>query len=99
MICFPNLQTERLWLRQTIEEDTEAVFSVFSDPKVAQFHNVDTFTQLNQATEVIERRTRGFIDGRGIRWAIARKLDNYVIGSCGLTWDKLMCIQVALNWC
>ncbi len=88
MTCFPTLETERLWLRQTIEEDAEAVFAIFCDPKVTQFHNLDTFTHLNQAIEVIERRARGFIGRRGIRWAIARKPDNYVIGSCGLSWDR-----------
>lgn len=88
MTCFPKLETQRLWLRQAIEEDAEAVFAVFSDLKVTQFHDLDTFTHLNQAIEVIERRAKGFTDGHRIRWAIARKPDNYVIGSCGFSWDR-----------
>lgn len=88
MTRFPNLETQRLWLRQAIREDADAVFAVFSDSKVTQFHNLDTFTHPNQAIEVIERRARGFTNGREIRWAIARKPDNYVIGSCGFSWDK-----------
>lgn len=87
-ISFPNLETERLWLRRTTQEDAEAVFAVFSDPNVTQFHDLDTFTRLDEAIGVIERRAKGFESGRGIRWGIARKPDNYLIGSCGFTWDR-----------
>ena len=85
---FPCLKTERLWLRQATQKDAEAIFAVFSDPKVTQFHNLVTFTRLDEAIEVIERRKKGFESGRGIRWGIGRKLDNALIGSCGFTWDR-----------
>jgi ribosomal-protein-alanine N-acetyltransferase len=88
MTYFPTIETQRLWLREAIEEDAKAVFAVFCDPKVTQFHDLDTFTHLNQAIRVIERRANRFRNGHGIRWAIARKLDNYLIGSCGFTWDR-----------
>lgn len=85
---FPNLETPRLWLRQATEADAEAVFSLFSDPLVTQFHDLDTFTHLDQAQAVIERRKMGFEGDRGIRWAIALKPNNFLIGSCGFTWDR-----------
>ena len=85
---FPDLETERLWLRQATQKDAEAVFAVFSDPKVTQFHDLNTFTQIDEAIGVIERRAKGFESGRGIRWGIARKLDNTLIGSCGFIWDR-----------
>ncbi|MEA5449764.1 GNAT family N-acetyltransferase [Leptolyngbya sp. CCNP1308] len=85
---FPNLETPRLWLRQATEADAEAVFSLFSDPQVTRFHDLDTFTYLDQAREVIERRKMGFKGDRGIRWAIALKPHNNLIGSCGFTWDR-----------
>lgn len=87
-ISFPSLETRRLLLRQATKEDVKAVFAVFSDPKVTQFHNLDTFTHLDEASKVVERRIKGFKSGRGIRWAITRKEDNYLIGSCGFTWLK-----------
>ena len=85
---FPCLETKRLLLRQTTKEDVEAVFAVFSDPKVTQFHNLDTFSHLDEASQVIERRTKGFKNGKGIRWAIVYKQSNCYIGSCGFTWLK-----------
>jgi [ribosomal protein S5]-alanine N-acetyltransferase len=85
---FPNLETERLWLRQATQKDAEAVFTIFSDPDVTQFHDLDTFTRLDEAVEVIARRTEGFERERGIRWGIARKPNDNLIGSCGFTWDR-----------
>jgi [ribosomal protein S5]-alanine N-acetyltransferase len=85
---FPNLETKRLRLRQATQEDAEAIFAIFSDPKVTQFHDLDTFTHLDEAMGVIERRTKGFESGRGIRWGITRKPDDELIGSCGFMWDR-----------
>ena len=85
---FPRLETQRLVLRQETPEDADAVFAVFSDPKVTQFHDLDTFSKIEEAFGLIERRTKRFETGQGIRWGIARQLDNIVIGSCGFTWDK-----------
>lgn len=85
---FPDLETKRLWLRQATLKDIEAVFAVFSDPKVTQFHDLYTFTHLDEATGVIERWAMGFENGHRTRWGIARKQDNYLIGSCGFRWDK-----------
>lgn len=75
-------------LRQATQEDAEAIFALFSDPNVTQFHDLDTFTHLDEAVGVVGRRAKGFETGRGIRWGIACKPSNYLVGSCGFTWDK-----------
>ena len=85
---FPRLETERLLLREATPEDAEAIFAVFSDPAVTQFHDLATFTSIEEALGVIERRAKRFESGRGIRWEIAYKQDNILIGSCGYTWNK-----------
>jgi [ribosomal protein S5]-alanine N-acetyltransferase len=85
---FPNLETERLWLRQATQEDAEAIFTVFSDANVTQFHDLDTFIHVDEAVGVVERRAKGFETGRGIRWGITYKPGNCLIGSCGFTWNK-----------
>lgn len=88
MKIFPDLETPRLWLRQATEADADAIFSLFSDPRVTEFHDLDTFTHLDEARAVVERRKVGFETDRGIRWAIAIKPSNSLIGSCGFTWDR-----------
>ena len=92
---FPQLETERLLLRETTLQDAEAFFAVFSDPSVTQFHALDTFTSIKEAMSttgyaygVIERRAKRFERGDAIRWGIARKQDNVLIGSCGFTWNR-----------
>lgn len=87
-VSFPCIETKRLVLRRATQEDAEAIFDVFSDPKVTQFHELDAFTCLDEAIAVIERRTKGFESGRGIRWGIARQQDNQLIGSCGFSWNR-----------
>ena len=84
---FPQLETERLLLRETNLQDGEATFAVFSDPSVTQFHDLDTFTSIKETIAVIERRAKRFEQGDGIRWGIIRKQDNVLIGSCGFTWN------------
>lgn len=86
--AFPCLETRRLWLRQATQEDAEAVFAVFSDPKVTEFHDLDTFNHLDESVGVIERRAKGFESGRRIRWGISLKPVPSLIGSCGFTWHQ-----------
>lgn len=84
---FPQLETERLLLRETSLQDAGAIFAVLSDPGVTQFHDLDTFTSIKEAIAVIERRAKRFELGNGIRWGIVHKQDNILIGSCGFTWN------------
>jgi len=82
---FPVLETERCLLRETTPFDAKDVFAVFRDPKVTQYYNITTLTDLEQARQLVESRKRRYESGHSIRWAIARIEDNKVIGSCGYT--------------
>ncbi|MEH2314596.1 MAG: hypothetical protein V7K35_25085 [Nostoc sp.] len=55
-------------------QDAEAIFAVFCDPGVTQFHDLDTFTSIKEAMSttgyayiVIEHRAKRFERGDGIR--------------------------------
>jgi ribosomal-protein-alanine N-acetyltransferase len=85
---FPKLETERLLLREQNPEDAKAIFALFSEPAVTQFHNLDTFIDIEEALRLIERQKKRFESASGIRWGIVRKRDNTLIGSCGFTWNK-----------
>ncbi|MEH2253282.1 GNAT family N-acetyltransferase [Nostoc sp.] len=84
---FPQLETERLLLRETTLQDAEAIFAILCDPGVNQFNDLDTFTSIKEAIALIERRAKRLERGDAIRWGIARKQDNVLIGSCGFTWN------------
>jgi RimJ/RimL family protein N-acetyltransferase len=84
---FPRLETERLVLREATLADAEAVFVVLSDEEVCRYTDVSTHTSLAQSIQVIENRAARFAGGRGIRWGIALKEDDILIGSCGYIWN------------
>ncbi len=84
---FPRLETQRLVLREETPQDAEAMLAVFSDPALTRFHDLDTFTSIEEAIALIERRAKRFERGNGIRWGIACKQDNVLVGSCGFTWN------------
>ncbi|WP_431193538.1 GNAT family N-acetyltransferase [Trichocoleus desertorum] len=77
------METARLLLRQTTLDDADAVFAIFADPHVTQFHDLDTLTHVEQAIALIKRRAKEFESGRGIRWGIALKANHRLIGSIG----------------
>jgi [ribosomal protein S5]-alanine N-acetyltransferase len=85
---FPELETERLFLRKAISGDARAILAVFADPAVTHFHNLSTFTCIEEALAFIDRQAKRFESGQGIRWGIAQKKDNILIGSCGFSWNQ-----------
>ena len=84
-ITFPQLETERLILReyQLDEADQMALFRIFSDSRVTRYYNLKTFTEPDEARRLLHKRYGRFWQGRGIRWAIVPKGHDALIGSCG----------------
>lgn len=82
---FPQLETQDLILRETKFSDAEAVFKIFRDEKVTKYHDFDTATSIEQAKWLINRRAERYRKQQAIRWGIAKKQDNIIIGSCGLS--------------
>ena len=82
---FPQIETENLILRETTISDAAAIFQIFADDNVTRYHDLQTFTNVAQAKDLIARRKERFKDKQVIRWGIARKKDNLIIGSCGYT--------------
>ncbi|MDF5706189.1 MAG: GNAT family protein [Nostoc sp. S4] len=80
---FPQLTTENLILRETKLADVPAIFQIFADDEVTKYHDLETATSLEQVQFIIERRAERFKNQQGIRWGIAKKEDNIIIGSCG----------------
>jgi [ribosomal protein S5]-alanine N-acetyltransferase len=80
---FPRLETKNLILRETHLSDASAIFEIFNDDRVTQFHDLDTATRIEQVKFLIERRRDRFQKQEGIRWGIAKKQNDIIIGSCG----------------
>ena len=80
---FPVIETSRLVLRELTRADATCVFEAFSDPEVTRFYDVATMTDLEQARIVTDKLQRRFPDRNGVRWAIVRRSDGAMVGTCG----------------
>ncbi len=80
---FPQLETARLVLRRMQASDSNALFGILSDDEVTRYYDDATFTGVSQASDQIQAWENGFTNRRCIRWGIARKEDDLVIGTCG----------------
>ncbi len=83
---FPEIETERLLLRELLPEDAPAIFRLFSDPLVTRYYDLVSYTQVRQAEELIEFFDESFELERAIRWGIERKEDGELMGTCGYVW-------------
>ncbi|WP_421380827.1 GNAT family N-acetyltransferase [Bacillus salacetis] len=80
---FPVLQTERLMLREISPEDSQAIYENFSDDRVTEYYDLETFTDISQADALILKLNSGFKSHNQIRWAITLKPTDTLIGTCG----------------
>lgn len=81
---FPVLETERFRLREIELSDAANMFNYFSRDEVTEFYDLDTFTSVQQAIELVESLKYRYQSKRQIRWGITLINDNEIIGSCGL---------------
>lgn len=84
--AFPEIESEHLRLRQLQPEDAAALFDIFSDEAVTRYYDLYPYSSVDEAEEMVEFFADAFFDERSIRWGIARKSDNVIIGTCGYVW-------------
>ena len=80
---FPNLETERLILRELTQEDAKSIFHCFSHEEVIRYYGQEPFTDFKQAEKLIMLFSKNFTEKRGIRWGIERKETKGIIGTIG----------------
>ena len=89
---FPQLETERLILRELHSGEAESLFAILGDKEVTEFYDDEVFRDVSQASEQIEAWAAGVKAGRGVRWGIARRDNDEIIGTSGYygvhSWHK-----------
>ncbi|TMV17987.1 GNAT family N-acetyltransferase [Paenibacillus thermoaerophilus] len=87
---FPVLETERLRLRMPTRSDASDLFRYFSLDEVTRYYDLDSFTEIRQAEELIYTWSERYAHREGIRWGIVLKPSpGRVIGTCGYhNWAK-----------
>jgi ribosomal-protein-alanine N-acetyltransferase len=80
---FPRLETERLVLREFAPADVDAMFAIMSDARVLRYFGSLPMTTRDDALRRVEGIRSAFRKREGVRWAVERRIDGQLIGSCG----------------
>jgi len=81
---FPILKTDRLILREIIDKDVDQVYEIFNSVEVAEFSSHYPVESKETVLKAIHRWQREYEEKSQIRWGIALKEDNIIIGTCCL---------------
>jgi ribosomal-protein-alanine N-acetyltransferase len=87
---FPDLETDRLVLRNVGNEDIDFIYRLFGNEKVCEFlYDEELFKSRNDAIEFVEWNSKPEEKGNN-RWVLVTKDDNQQqIGTCGYDlWDR-----------
>lgn len=82
-----NIETERLFLREMVEDDFEALRRVLGD-RDSMRHYPYAFDDERIRSWIARNRERYSIFGFGL-WAVCRKDTGEMIGDCGLTMQNI----------
>jgi RimJ/RimL family protein N-acetyltransferase len=84
------LETERLLVREFVEDDAEAFYAFNSDPEVMRYTGEPLSTSVGAVRELIRTYPDYRAHGYG-RWAVVYKPDDRVIGFNGLKYLDDLC--------
>lgn len=79
-----TLRTTRLDLRPLAPIDAEALFALKSDALVQRYGSHTPWTDLQQAIDYIDRDRRSMADGQHVQFAVVRREDDAMLGTCTL---------------
>ncbi len=94
----PTLATGRLRLRPLTEADTDAIFSLYSDPHVTRYLSRPPMSTRADARAAIERAAEEFSAGTALRVGLARPEDNQVIGTGNLLHFDWQCRRAEVGY-
>ena len=83
MNIFPTLQTKRLELIEITEFHNSDIFKIFGDHQVTKYYNMLPLINQAEAQNIIQHFSNKFKSNACIRWGIALKGQQNIIGTCG----------------
>lgn len=83
---FPILETDRLILRQLTLDDAEDVYAIRNDFEVTKYNIGAAYTNISQAEKLITGIQTDYDNQRAVRWGIALKDENIVMGITGFNY-------------
>ena len=80
---FPQLETERLILRQVVMPDRAAIFRIYSDPAVTRYNAITQCRTISDAERLIKALEDQYAARHGLWWGITLRERGTVIGTIG----------------
>ena len=92
------LETERLRLRPFAAADDEALFAMFSDPRVMRYWSSPPWTSIEQAREMLARDANAMPAGEYIRLGLEIRGEDRLAGMCTLFNFVAQCRRAELGY-
>lgn len=80
----PTITTPRLSLRWISEDDVDAFYTIYSNPEVMRYWSTPPLPNRDAAGKLISEIHKGFERRELLKWGIALRTDNTLIGSVTL---------------
>lgn len=80
----PTINTPRLSLRWISEDDVDAFYAIYSNPEVMRYWSTPPVPNRDAASKLISEIHEGFKRRELLKWGIALRTDNTLIGSVTL---------------
>jgi ribosomal-protein-alanine N-acetyltransferase len=80
---FPIVETERLRLRELVDEDALAVFDLFRQDQVTRYYDLETMSDVAAASSFITFMRQRYSNRAGIRWALEDRVSRTLVGTIG----------------
>jgi len=79
-----TLRTGRLMLRPLREGDADALYTIFSDPRVMRYWSTTPWEAIEIAHDMIARDAEALAAGEHLRLGIERTSDGRLVGTCSI---------------
>lgn len=79
---FPEINTERLNLREIKQEHAESIYKILSKSEVVKYDRLELLTNIKQAEDIITWFNDEFKRKQAIFWGISLKGESEIIGFC-----------------
>lgn len=79
-----TIETNRIRLRLVTEDDVDALYRIFSHPEVMRYWGTPPLADRDAAKELVNEIQDGFQRQMALKWGIARRSDDEIIGTTTL---------------
>ena len=77
---FPKLETKRFILREVKQQDLNEIYEIYSNEEAVRYQQIEPMESMEQAQKAVHSFLNGYKSKRFIRWCIADKDYDKVIG-------------------